>query len=83
MRYADDQDLAGDGMTNEERKRYRALYNLRSLTEATRNLIIERRVFADRYCPAAVPALERAEANVVTAIKEMWRDLALLMGDET
>lgn len=83
MRYADDQDLAGDGMTAGERRKYSALYNLRSLSEATRDSIIERRVCAAHYCPAAVPALDRAEAQIQVAIEEMRRDLALLMGDET
>lgn len=83
MRFAGDQDLGSDGFSAEEFERYRLLYNTRSRTEAVRNLIIEMRVFAKRCSPAAVPALERAEANMVTAIEEMRRDLAVLMGDET
>lgn len=83
MRFADDQDLGSDGFSAQERSNYRSLYNTRSRTEAVRNLIIEMRVLAKRCSPAAVPALERAEANVVTAIDEMRRDLAILMGDET
>lgn len=79
MRYADDHDL---GFSEQERSNYRLLYNTRSRTEAVRNLIIETRELAKRCSPAAVPALERAEANVVTAIEEMRRDLAMMMGDE-
>lgn len=83
MRYADDQDLGSDGFTPAQRYVYHMIYNTRSRTEAVRNLIIEIRVLCKRCNPAAVPALERAEANVVTAIDEMRRDLAILMGDET
>lgn len=82
MRFADEQDLGDDGFTPEQRERYRSLYNTRSRTEAVRNLIMEMRVLAKRCSPAAVPALERAEANMVTAIEEMRRDLAVMMGDE-
>lgn len=82
MRYADDQDLGSDGFTAAQRYVYRMIYNTRSRTETVRNLIILMRVFAKRCSPAAVPALERAEANVVTAIEEMRRDMAVLMGDE-
>lgn len=82
MRYADDQDLGSDGFTAQERSNYRYLRSTRDRAEASRAKIIATRLLASRHCPAAVPALERAEANVVTAIEEMRRDLAVMMGDE-
>jgi len=83
VRYADEQDLAGDGMTAEERGKYRSLSREIEVLRNHRERIKDVRLWSGLLCPAAVPALERAEANVVTAIEEVRRDLALMMGDET
>ena len=78
MRLADEHDF-----TPAESAKYQAMYVRSSQLEAQRNIITGHRVWALIYCQAAVPSLERAEAQIVAAVEEIRRDMALLMGDET
>ena len=78
MRLADEHDF-----TPAESAKYQALYVHRSQLEALRTQIITHRIWALLHCQAAVPSLERAEAQIVAAAEEIRRDMALLMGDET
>ena len=79
MRLADEHDL----MTSQERERYHWLtYHSSQLKQTAKKVEWARRRL-NTACPAAVPSLERAEAQIVAAVEEIRRDLALLMGDET
>lgn len=78
MRLADENDF-----TPTESAKYQAMYTHRSQLEALRTHIITHRIWALLHCQAAVPSLERAEAQIAAAIEEIRSDLALLMGDET